>query len=37
VLGALKDFDGALVIEGRNVEEGKRSLQFLNRWKVENR
>ncbi len=37
VLGALEDFDGALVIEGRNVEEGKRSLKFLNKWKAERR
>ena len=29
VLGKLKDFDGVLVVEGRNLEEGKRSLQFL--------
>jgi sugar phosphate isomerase/epimerase len=29
VLGELKDFDGLMVIEGRNLEEGKRSLKFL--------
>ena len=37
VLGALKDFEGVLVIEGRNAEEGKRSLEFLKRWNAENR
>ncbi len=29
VLGKLKDFDGLMVVEGRNLEEGKRSLKFL--------
>jgi sugar phosphate isomerase/epimerase len=29
VLGELNDFHGVMVVEGRNVEEGKRSLQFL--------
>jgi sugar phosphate isomerase/epimerase len=37
VLGALEDFDGALVIEGRNLEEGKRSLQFLRQWEKKSR
>ena len=29
VLGALEDYKGVMVVEGRNMEEGKRSLQFL--------
>lgn len=29
VLRGLKGYDGVLVIEGRNLEEGKRSLKFL--------
>lgn len=37
VLGALKGFSGTMVIEGRNLEEGKRSLKFLSRWKGQNR
>ncbi|MGA9139035.1 MAG: sugar phosphate isomerase/epimerase family protein [Methanocella sp.] len=37
VLGGLKGFEGMLVIEGRNVEEGKRSLEFLRRWNAKNR
>ena len=37
VLGGLKGFEGALVVEGRNVEEGKQSLSFLRRWRKEQR
>lgn len=37
VLGGLKGFAGALVIEGRNLEEGKRSLAFLRRWNASSR
>jgi sugar phosphate isomerase/epimerase len=29
VLGGLEDVNGVMVVEGRNVEEGKRSLRFL--------
>jgi len=32
VLGTLKGYEGILVIEGRNLEEGKRSLQYLKEW-----
>ena len=37
VLGALGDFGGVMVVEGRNVEEGKRSLQFLKQWSARSR
>ena len=36
VLGALRDFDGVVVVEGRNMEEGKRSLDFLRQWNAKN-
>ncbi|MCD1294591.1 sugar phosphate isomerase/epimerase [Methanocella sp. CWC-04] len=36
ILKEIKDFDGVVVIEGRSLEEGEKSLEFIRDWEKNN-